>query len=115
MVKFKSWRDSYLFLKEYGSFTCLQCKNCNHNLDTSKEHSDFEYSHFFCTEQIAIVDFSFQFTCMEWENEDGETINESNKDECIFNLPVEVIEQLESKNKKWTIEEIRGLVGGYAT
>ena len=112
MVRFKSWKDSYLFLKEFGLFTCLQCTGCNHNLDTSMEHSDFEYSHFFCSKQIAMVDFYFQFTCREWENEDGKKITEDDMDKCIFKIPSEVIENLDD-NKEYTIEDIRGLVNGY--
>ena len=110
MVQFATWRDSYLFLKEFGSFTCLQCSGCNHNLDTSVEHTDGEYARFFCTKTIAMVRLDFMFTCPEWENTDGETIGESDMDKCIFNLPVEVIEKLDVDGKKWTIEEVRELV-----
>ena len=111
IVEFKTWRDSYLFLKEYGSFTCLQCTGCNHNLDTSVEHSDFEYSHFFCTKQVAIVDFYFQFTCREWENENGDKITDDDMDKCMFNIPLEVIDKLEGK--RWTFEEIKELIDEY--
>ena len=110
MVQFKTWKDSYLFLKEFGSFTCLQCTGCKHNLDTTKEHSDYEYSHFFCIKQVAMVDFGFQFTCREWENEDGDTIKDSDMDKCIFNIPMSVIEELDVPDKRWTIEEIRSIV-----
>ena len=96
MVKFKSWRDSYLFLKEYGSFTCLQCKGCNHNLDMSVEHSDSEYARFFCTKTISMVRLDFQFVCPEWENENGDKITDEDE-----------------KNGEWSIDEIRELVNEY--
>lgn len=114
MVRFKSWRDSYLFLKEYGSFTCLQCVGCNHNLDMSKEHSDYEYSHFFCTKQVAMVDFYFQFSCRKWENENGDTISDEDMDKCIFNIPLEVIDAItDDKNGEWSFEEIKELINEY--
>ena len=112
MVQFKTWKDSYLFLKEFGLFTCLQCTGCKHNFDTSKEHKDSYYSRFFCTKQVSMVEFSFQFTCREWENENGDKITDNDMDKCIFNIPLEVIENLDD-DKKYTIEEIRGLVNGY--
>lgn len=109
MVKFKEWRDSYLFLKEYGSFTCLQCVGCNHNLDMNIEHSDNEYARFFCTKTISMVRLDFQFVCPEWENKNGETLTDDYMNKCAFNLPNEVIELLEN-DKEWTIEEIRSIV-----
>lgn len=110
MVKFASWRDSYLFLKEYGSFTCLQCTGCKHNLDTSVEHEDSEYARFFCIKTISMVRLDFQFTCREWENDDGETIKDTDMDKCIFNIPLSVIDILDEPDKEWTIEEIRSIV-----
>lgn len=114
MVKFKSWRDSYLFLKEYGSFTCLQCKGCNHNLDMSVEHSDGEYARFFCTKTISMVRLDFQFVCPEWENENGDTLVEEDMTKCAFNIPMGVIDILEDEsNGEWSFEEIQRLINEY--
>ena len=110
MVQFASWKDSYLFLKEFGSFTCLQCSGCNHNLDTSVEHTDGEYARFFCIETISMVRLDYMFTCSYWKGKDGKTIDESDMDKCIFNLSADVLEKLDVEDKKWTIEEIRQLV-----
>ena len=113
MVQFDSWKDSYLFLKEFGSFTCLQCTGCKHNLDTTVEHSDNEYARFFCIKTVSMVRLDFQFTCREWENEKGDTIKDSDMDKCIFNLPMGAIDELDNTDKKWKIEEIRELVKKY--
>lgn len=112
MVKFTSWRDCYLFLEEYGSFTCLQCIGCNHNLDTSNEHSETEYAQFFCTKTISMVRLDFQFVCPEWENEDGVTLTDKDMSKCAFDLPDKVVEIIEDENE-WSFEEIKRLVDEY--
>lgn len=110
MVEFKSWRDTYLFLLKYGKFSCLNCKYGGHNLDLNANNSDFEYSHKFCTEWIAMVDFAFQFVCEKWTDEDGNTVK-GREDECAFNLPDKVIEKI--SDGKWSFEEIEELVNEY--
>ena len=113
MVKFKSWRDTYLFILNYGKFSCLNCTHGGHNLDLNEEHSDFNYSHHFCKEWIAMVDFSFQFVCDRWADKDGNTLD-GRKGECAFNLPSEVIEAIQDGNE-WSYEAIRDLVKTYDT
>lgn len=110
MVEFKTWKDTYLFILNYGRFSCLNCKHCDHNMDLSVDHSDFEYSHHFCTEWAAMVDFGFQFVCEKWSDDEGNTVD-GKEDECAFNLPQNVLDALVNEDKKWTFEEIRELMG----
>ena len=105
MVEFKSWRDTYLFLLNYGKFSCLNCKYGGHNLDLDAENSEFAYSHNFCVEHLGMVDFAFQFVCAKWVGENGETLD---MDECAFDLPDEVIDKI--RVGKWSFEEIRDLI-----
>ena len=112
MVQFKTWRDTYLFLLNYGKFSCLNCKYGGHNLDLDVENSEFAYSHNFCTEHIAMIDFAFQFVCEKWTDEDGNTVK-GRENECVFNLSDSIIETLVDEDKKWTFEEIKELVNEY--
>lgn len=109
MVCFKSWRDTYLFMLNYGKFSCLNCKHGGHNLDLDAENSEFAYSHNFCSEHIAMIDFAFQFVCDKWTDKEDNTID-GREDECIFNLPDSVIDIITSDDRKWTFEEIKELV-----
>ena len=108
MVQFKTWRDSYLFLKEFGNFTCLNCKHSNHNLDTDVEHTDMEYASLFCTEHISMVRLDFQFCCDKWEHQDtGEKLTDFDENCRVIKLSDEAIDFLDDKSKEWSIEEIR--------
>ena len=111
MVKFESWKDAYLFMREYGNFTCLNCKfGGTHNLDTESEHSDSYYAQLFCTEWVAMVRLDFQFVCEKWKHQDsGETL-EGNLDCDTWNIPSSVAEEIDKDGKKWTFEEIEVLV-----
>ncbi len=113
VVNFKSWRDCYLFLKNYGNFTCLNCKGSSHNLDTDIEHTDSEYARFFCSKTVAMVRLDFQFVCSQWEHKDT---NESLKDladkgcEETWNISDRALEILDQGDRKWSFEEIKELV-----
>ena len=109
MVEFKSWRDTYLFLLNYGKFSCLNCKYGGHNWDLTADNSEFAYSHHFCVEWVAMIDFAFQFVCEKWIDDEGNTV-EGKEDECAFNLPQEVLDVIVKDDKKWTFEEIEELV-----
>ena len=112
-MEFETWRDCYLFLLNYGKFSCLNCKYGGHNLDLDVENSEFAYSHNFCIEHIAMVDFAFQFVCEKWTDKDGNTVK-GREDECAFDLPDEVIDAItDERNGKWTFEEIERLVNEY--
>ncbi len=110
MVRFKSWRDAYIFLKKYGNFSCLNCKYSNHNLDTDKEHSDSEYVHLFCTDALAMVRLDWSFVCSNWVHEDTGATAEDVKECYSWNLPDEVIDIIENSEKRWSIDEIEELI-----
>ena len=112
MVQFKTWRDTYLFLLNYGKFSCLNCKYGGHNLDLDADNGDYAYSHHFCTEHIAMIDFKFQFVCEKWTDDKGNTVK-GKEDECVFNLPEEVLNTIIDNDKRWTFEEIERLVDEY--
>lgn len=108
MVRFKSWRDAYLFMKNYGNFTCLNCKSSSHNLDMDVEHKDSEYAMLFCSKTVSMVRLDFQFCCAEWEHkESGESIQDLIDKGCrhTWNLSDEVIDKIEDGNL-WSYEEI---------
>lgn len=117
VVNFKSWRDAYLFLKNYGNFTCLNCKSSSHNLDVEIEHSDSEYAMLFCSKTISMVRLDFQFCCREWEHEKtGETLKDLLEKGCDYSwdLSDEVIDKIEDGNL-WSFEEIEEVVKEYAS
>ena len=109
MVEFVSWRDTYLFLLNYGRFSCLNCKYGGHNLDLTADNSEFAYSHHFCSKWVSMVDFSFQFLCEKWTDDKGNTVD-GKENECAFNLSQTVLDVLVNEDKKWTFEEIKELV-----
>lgn len=106
MVEFKSWRDAYLFLKNYGNFTCLNCEHSSHNLDTDSEHTDSEYIHLFCMEWVSMVRLDFQFCCSKWKHEENGKVLEDYGEDCyLWSISEDIIDSLEN-GKKWSIEEI---------
>ena len=114
MVRFKSWRDTYLFLKNYGNFTCLNCKYGKHNLDLSIEHSDMDYASLFCRKTISMVRLDFQFCCDKWEdNETGEVITDFDGNCDVWKIPNDLLEILDDESKEWSIEEIEGVLKDY--
>ena len=113
MVKFKSWADSYRFLKEYGSFTCLQCKGNHQNIDVTELHKDNVYARFFCSKTVAMVRLDFQFSCPQWESKDGKELTDEDMDKCMFDIPLGVIDVLAESDKEWTFEDIVELIEDY--
>ena len=58
------------------------------------------------TKTIAMVRLDFQFTCPEWENTDGETIEESDMDKASeMLLKKEIYEALSDVEPEWTPKE----------
>ena len=108
MVSFKSWRDFYLFLQKYHNFSCLQCKHYNRDLDTDKQHSDFEYSHFFCPQTVSIIDFAFQVCCPKWTDTTGKSLKDY-EESPVYNFSDEIIEKLDLMDKV-SIEEIDEII-----
>ena len=107
-MKFKSWRDYYLFVKEFAKYSCINCKYSSADkIDTSIEHSDSEYAQHFCIHYVAMVRWDLQgFLCQNWESSDGETL--PNEVE-LFTLSEHILKKLEKGNKEWSIEEVRKL------
>ena len=102
MVRFKSWDDCYLFMRDYGKFTCLNCDHSGANLDAIEQR-------IFCSEWIAMVELQFQFVCDKWSQGD-EVITDENMDCPMWDLSEDILKTLEETDKEWTIEEIKELV-----
>ena len=106
-MQFKSWRDYYIFLRDYVKFSCLNCKYTGKLLDTDEEHTDGEYARHFCTYNIAIVRFDFQTLCSNWINEDTyEELPEIDERNFLFDEKYDAVFE-ERPYKRWSIEEIR--------
>ena len=113
IVKFKSWRDAYLFLLNHANFSCLNCKYGGHNLDLSVDHTDSEYVHLFCKDAIAMVRLDYSFVCSKWVHEDNDKTALDTVDCYSWDLPDEVIEIIEKNDKKWGIDELEELIHEY--
>lgn len=112
MVEFKSWRDYYIFLKDYCNFSCLNCYYGGTHVDLSKEHTDSEYAHVFCRESISMVRLDLMSLCAKWVDEDTGKSLEEFIDAPLFELSDDVINKLDETGKKWTIDELRALLNG---
>ena len=112
MVEFKSWRDYYIFLKDYCNFSCLNCYYSGAGVDLSKEHTDSEYAYLFCMESISMVRLDLMSLCAKWVDEDTGKSLEEYGDAPLFKLSDDVINKLNETNKKWTIDELRALTNG---
>lgn len=111
MIEFKTWRDSYIFLKDYATCSCLNCVHTKADLDLSVDHSDSEYARHFCTHHIAMVNLSFMTVCQNWEDENGNTIA-SKGDEKVWKLSEEEMNLLLAEDGKlWGIDEIKEFLG----
>lgn len=111
MVEFKTWKDNYIFLRDFGNCTCLNCHYGGTSYtDDTEEHTDSEYAHLFCTESITMVRLDLMMVCANWKHEETgigiEDIGENN----MWKLTDEEIDILDESDKKWSIEEIRELV-----
>ena len=110
MVRFRSWKDQYIFLRDYGNCTCLNCHygGADH-FDDSETHRDSEYALLFCRESISMVRFDMMVVCAKWRHKDtGKSIEEFSGDN-MWNLTEDQLDLLDKDDKEWSIEEIRGL------
>lgn len=110
-MRFKSWKDNYIFLRDYGNCNCL---NCYYGgavyTDDSETHTDTEYAHLFCRESISMVRLDFMIVCAKWRHQDtGKSIEEVKEDD-MWLLSSEVIDILDKDNREWSIEDIKRLV-----
>ena len=107
-MKFKSWRDYYIFVKDFAKYSCLNCRHCGKHLNLDEEHSDTAYSNHFCIHWVAMVRWDLQgFVCSHWESSDGDKLPD---DDTLFNLGEHILKKLEKGNRKWSIEEIKELI-----
>ena len=106
----ESWRDFYIFLKDYCKFSCLNCFYGGARLDLSEEHSDNEYARLFCTENISMIRLDFQTICSKWQHHTSRKQLKDFVGEDRFDFSDEVADILDNTDKKWTIKEIRSLI-----
>lgn len=109
-MNFKSWKDFYIFVRDYAKYSCLNCKYGSDKDKTKSDapESDVKYSHHFCTYWVAMVRWDLQpFVCKHWKNGDDKVLPE---DDDLFLLDEHILKKLEKGNRKWSIEEIREMV-----
>lgn len=111
-MRFKSWRDYYLFIREYVKFSCLNCRYCGDKLDVDEEHTDGDYARHFCTFNIAMVRFDFQTLCTEWESPDGHKLPYDDERNFLFDEELDKMFD-EDDGKLWSIDEIREVIKDY--
>lgn len=110
MVAFKTWRDAYIFIRDYSNFSCLNCKYGGANIDTTQEHPDSTYVYLFCKNAIAMVRLDFITVCNEWTNNQDKTLKDYPEDTPLYNLPEDVMEILEKEDDHITIEYVESLI-----
>ena len=107
-MNFKSWKDYYLFVKEFVKYSCLNCRYGTSNGVEPISSKDIAFASHFCTYYVAMVRWDLQgFICQNWESYDGETLPD---DDELFTIDEHILKKLEKGNKKWSIEEIRELL-----
>ena len=110
MVQFKSWRDAYIFLKDYCTASCLNCFYGGAKVDLNKEHNDADYVYLFCTESISMNRLDWMACCVKWEHQDSRKTLKDMEDEPLWKLSDNVIDKLNDGGKR-TIEEIKEIIG----
>ena len=105
-MKFKSWKDQYLFTKEYATASCI---SCFYGGEIEESDDDGMYKRKFCMRHIAMIEFAFQFICAEWEDKDTrKDLNQSfDEDTGLFKISDELLHKLDDDSIEWTFEEIK--------
>lgn len=111
MVKFKSWKDNYIFLRDFATASCLNCYYGGAIYsDDTETHTDTEYANLFCKESLAMIRLDLMMLCGKWVDEDtGDTL-EDVAEEDMWKLSDNVIDILDKDDKRWTVEEVRELI-----
>ena len=110
MVEFKTWKDAYIFLKDYCNASCLNCFYNGSKVDLSEEHEDIEYVRVFCRENISMVRLDKGLICCaKWEHKESRKTIEEMGDAPLWNLSEKVLEMLDNGGKR-TIDEIKEIV-----
>ena len=112
MVQFKTWKDYYAFIRDYGVFTCLNCHYSGiEPYSDDEEHTDSEYAHLFCMESIMMVRLDMFNVCTKWVSRDGRSLIDLGENTNQWSVSDEVIDKLnEDPNKMWSIEEVREVI-----
>lgn len=109
MVEFKTWRDYYIFLKDFSNFTCLNCYYGGSDVDLSEDQDDSNYAFLFCKENFSMVRLDMMSLCGNWKHENTGKSLEEYGDSPLFDLTDEQIDILNNREEKWSIDEIREL------
>lgn len=116
MVMFKTWKDNYIFLRDYASASCLNCAyGGTQYTDDSETHTDTEYAHLFCRESICMVRLDLMTLCAKWRHQDTGLVIEDIEEENMWKLSDKVIDALDEDDKRWSIEEVRELIANEET
>jgi hypothetical protein len=103
-MKFKSWKDYYIFIRDYAKYSCLNCSYCGNHVDTDEYNSDVAYTHHFCAYYMAMKRWDIDtFVCPQWKSVDGEP---ADLEDVLFTIDEHTMRKFE-KNRLWTIDEIR--------
>ena len=109
-MRFKTWKDQYLFIKHYTNASCLTCKYGG-EIDESNDDGDFK--RIFCRKYLSMVEFAFQFICAGWESNDGKRIEDFDDDCPLYKLKDGLFDILEDENKTWSFEEVKEVIENY--
>jgi len=99
MVKFESWRDMHLFLKEYAYCSCLNCVG----------YTDKEYSGLFvCMKTLSPVQLGMLQVCAEWQGHNGELLKDY-EDKSFYKFSDETAKKIDELGLA-TFDEIKELI-----
>ena len=106
-MNFKTWRDFYLFVREYAKYSCCNCKHSSAGTVDVDDPSnkDTAYARHFCSHFVAMVRWDLSpVVCKHWESKDGDKLP---KDDNLLTLSEDVLKILEEdEDKKWTFKEV---------
>ena len=107
-MKFKSWKDFYLFVREFAKYSCLNCKYGSSKKLEFESDNDIGYCNHFCAYWVAMVRWDLQpFVCKHWESNDGVELPE---DDELLTLSEHILKKLEKGNRKWSIDDVKELL-----
>lgn len=99
MVKFASWTDRNLFVKEYMTCSCLNCVGWHGELDSAQ---------FVCMRTLSPVRMDMINVCVEWEDKDGHQLKDF-KEYNLFKFSDEIADKIESMPIS-TFEELKEVI-----
>ena len=102
MVGFKEWSDYNKFMQEYAVACCQNCVGWSNN--------DMDDGQFICMRTVSPVRLDTLSVCVEWQNDDGKTLDDVDRDfpfkfsEDVWNKLMEIEEDLSFEELKEIIE-----------